>query len=204
MTRPQVLALVLVGAVPLLVAASPDRELVRQLDNEVIALRQRIQLLEQHCGSEAAAPPIYPQLVQLYAGTPVVVDHVGARVTVTLHADDVFAKDSLTTREEAQPWLDLLAMSLGVNPSTNVMIVGHSDGSPTPGPFKALYPTSSGWTLAQVNAVGDQLIKRYAVPAARITLASRGSSDPVGTNDTPEGRALNRRVVLYISEGKFP
>jgi len=32
----------------------------------------------------------------------------------------------------------------------------------------------------------------------RLTVASRGPLDPVAENDTPEGRADNRRIVIRI------
>ncbi len=189
---------------PVLLAAGADRDLVRQLDNEVIALRQRIQLLEQHCGNDQAPPAFFAQLVQVYAGTPVQVDRQGARAVLTIRVDDLFSKDAVTVREEAQPWLDLLATSLGVNATTNVMVVGYSDGSPAPGPMRALYPSIWQWSEAQANAVSEQLIRRYGVQPGRITLATRGIWDPVASNDTPEGRALNRRVAVYLFEGRFP
>lgn len=197
-------ALVVAVLVPLLLAATGDRTLVKQLDNEVIALRQRIQLLEQHCGNDQTPHAIFPELVQLYAGTPVQVSRRGSRAVVTFQADDLFSKDTIVVREEAQPWLDLLATSLSVNATTSVMIVGHSDGSLAPGPLRALYQTLWEWNAAQANAVSEQLARRYGVAPGRITIATRGTLDPVATNDTPEGRAQNRRVVVYLSEGKFP
>ena len=42
----------------------------------------------------------------------------------------------------------------------------------------------------------DYLIANYGVAADRLTATGYGSSRPVAPNDTPEGRAQNRRVEL--------
>jgi OmpA-OmpF porin, OOP family len=48
---------------------------------------------------------------------------------------------------------------------------------------------------ARAKAVMDWLVKN-GIPAARLTSKGYGRGKPVATNDTPEGRAKNRRVEL--------
>jgi len=45
--------------------------------------------------------------------------------------------------------------------------------------------------------VGDALVAR-GVPAARIKTKGIAFLQPIATNDTPEGRALNRRVEILV------
>ncbi|MFL5492748.1 MAG: OmpA family protein [Gemmatimonadales bacterium] len=45
-------------------------------------------------------------------------------------------------------------------------------------------------------AVKTALTGKYAIDAGRLTTAGYGESRPVDRNDTPEGRARNRRVEL--------
>ena len=45
-------------------------------------------------------------------------------------------------------------------------------------------------------AVKAALVSRYAVDASRLTTGGYGEGSPRATNETPEGRALNRRVEL--------
>ncbi len=204
MRRPfAICALAALAGAPLLLGAGSDRSLIRQLDNEVIALRQRVWMLEEHCGSEEKPPAIFGELVQVFGGTPVSISRQGGRALITLRMDDLFSLGSLTVREEVQPSLDLLATALAVNSETNLVIVGHSDGSPAPEALRARYPSDWEWSMAMAQAVSEQLI-RYGVQPGRITLGSRGPWDPLVSNDNPEGRAMNRRVVIHLSEGKYP
>jgi flagellar motor protein MotB len=203
-TRGLLLGLVLGTCAAPMLAYGGDRSLIAQLDDEIIALRQRVFLLEKHCGSDQAPPSIYAELVQVFAGTPVTVARQGTRASVTLSADELYSTDSLTLREEAQPWLDLLSTALSVNPETNLVIVGHTDGTPAPTLLRTRYPTAWEWGMAEATVVGEQLIRHYAIQPGRITIGSRGPWDPLASNDTPEGRAINRRVVIHLSEGKYP
>ena len=196
--------LALVFALPAALGAGGQGSLVKQLDSEVIALRQRIAILEKHCGNDQAPPSWYPELTQVFTGTPVVVTRQGGHALLTFQADDLYTRDTVTVREEAQPYLDLLATSLAVNETLNVVITGHSDGAPAPLALRTRYPTAWEWSLAEASGVADQLVRRYGVAASRMTLVARGPWDPVAGNDTPEGRASNRRVVILLTEGKYP
>lgn len=48
-------------------------------------------------------------------------------------------------------------------------------------------------------AVRQALIDRFAVDGARLSAAGYGETKPLAGNDTPEGRARNRRVVAVFS-----
>ncbi|MES1966244.1 OmpA family protein [Psychrobacter sp. AH5] len=52
----------------------------------------------------------------------------------------------------------------------------------------------------RVNAVRDVLINQFGIAADRLTAIGYGESRPRATNDTAEGRQLNRRVVALIKE----
>ena len=44
----------------------------------------------------------------------------------------------------------------------------------------------------------DYLISK-GVPASRMSAKGYGSADPIASNDTPEGRSLNRRVEIVLT-----
>jgi outer membrane protein OmpA-like peptidoglycan-associated protein len=47
--------------------------------------------------------------------------------------------------------------------------------------------------------VRDYLSARGVAPS-RLSVAGRGSHEPVASNDTEAGRAANRRVEIFLSE----
>ena len=41
-------------------------------------------------------------------------------------------------------------------------------------------------------------LSRQGVAATRLSIEGRGPNDPIGDNATADGRALNRRVEIYL------
>ena len=69
----------------------------------------------------------------------------------------------------------------------NLKIVGHTDADGS---------TDSNQTLSEkrAEAVKNALVSVYGISSGRLTSEGRGESEPVGDNNTPDGKAQNRRV----------
>ncbi len=77
---------------------------------------------------------------------------------------------------------------LKANPGLKVEIQGHTDNIGS-----AAY--NMQLSLRRAQAVADYLVK-HGISPARLKVKGYGFTRPVASNDTPEGRALNRRVQL--------
>lgn len=75
------------------------------------------------------------------------------------------------------------------DPSLKVYVVGHTDNV---GGFESNMKLSMDRAAAVVNA----LVSQHSVNAANLRACGNGPTAPVATNDTEEGKALNRRVEL--------
>lgn len=75
---------------------------------------------------------------------------------------------------------------LEMNPTIKIKVQGHTDSIGSEQYNLDLSPK-------RADAVRDYLIKR-GVGADRLIAKGLGESVPIATNDTPEGRAENRRV----------
>lgn len=80
-----------------------------------------------------------------------------------------------------------------------IAVEGHTDSQPTNG--GGGFPTN--WELSSVRAVS---VLRYMnefmdIPAVRLAATGFADTRPKATNETPEGRALNRRVELVVLIG---
>jgi outer membrane protein OmpA-like peptidoglycan-associated protein len=98
-------------------------------------------------------------------------------------------------RGESDAELANLAALLTTYPQLKVEVQGHTDNAGDP---------TANLTLSQGRAerVRGMLTTKYGIAADRITSRGFGQTKPVGSNDTPEGRRLNRRVEIS-SGGKF-
>ncbi len=77
----------------------------------------------------------------------------------------------------------------------NVSLVGHTDATPIHNRRFA-----NNWELAAARGLRllELLSSRYGIEESRLSVASFGSYDPKSPNDTPDGRASNRRVEIVI------
>lgn len=88
------------------------------------------------------------------------------------------------------PTLTQVAQFLKSNPKVNLVLVGHTDVSGTDDYNKAL-----GQKRAQ--SVADHLIKIYGIDKSRITVTSKGASEPLAKATTAR---VNRRVDFLIGK----
>lgn len=92
-------------------------------------------------------------------------------------------------KPESDPTLKEIATLLANEPAMGVIVVGHTDNQ---GAFDYNIDLSS----RRAQAVKAALASKYGVDAKRLTAAGAGMMAPVASNDSDEGRAKNRRVVL--------
>ena len=93
-------------------------------------------------------------------------------------------KDSL--KPEFEPFLQQMAKIVNSHSDLRIKIIGHTDSNGT---------DEYNIDLSQRRAfrIRDFLIKQGVKPD-RIVIEYRGERDPAATNETPEGKQLNRRV----------
>lgn len=101
-----------------------------------------------------------------------------------------FVSGSARLLRIAETVLERAYTALAADPTLRVEIAGYTDNIGNPALNRAL-------SLRRAEAVKDWLVRRGIDPS-RLTVAGYGSSDPVDTNATPEGRANNRRVEFHI------
>ncbi len=119
-----------------------------------------------------------------------------------LSSDVLFGFDKFNLTSAAKTTLDSIAYSVTEDNSVNLsvkdirlvkelFVVGHTD---------SIGKQSYNQRLSEKRArsVTNYLVSR-GVPASRITQTGEGEMNPVASNETREGRALNRRVEITIN-----
>jgi OOP family OmpA-OmpF porin len=98
-----------------------------------------------------------------------------------------FDTDSDRLKPESAPIIKSVAQALVANPALKLLIEGHTDSTGNA-------EHNLDLSKRRAEAVKAVLVSQFAVDAARLTTAGLGATKPVDTNDTPQGRAQNRRV----------
>jgi len=91
--------------------------------------------------------------------------------------------------------LSKLAAVLNLNPDVSIQIEGNTDSIPIRGRYQDNWDLST----ARANAIVRILVNKYSVDPESVVSVGHSYYDPVAPNDTPEGRALNRRTDIVLS-----
>jgi chemotaxis protein MotB len=117
------------------------------------------------------------------------------KVYVSLSENLLFPSGSAVVNPKGKEALGKLATVLNTNPEITVDIEGHTDSVPIHGRYQ------DNWALstARSTAIVRILTTDYQVDPVRVIATGHSSYDPVQTNTTAEGRALNRRTEIILS-----
>jgi OOP family OmpA-OmpF porin len=116
----------------------------------------------------------------------------GATGELRIQGTVLFDFDRAEIRTDAAALLDAVASRLKADPGLRVVLVGHAD---------AIGSEAYNQRLSErrAAAVFDALLARGA-SAGQLSTLGKGESEPAAPNDSPENRALNRRVEVNPPE----
>lgn len=115
-------------------------------------------------------------------------------LVVSVSADDVlFALGSTEISEVGREIIAVVAEALGQFPNP-IQVEGHTDNIPL------TRPGYTNWNLSTDRAVAvlSRMIEEHGLPPTKVGAVGYGEYRPLESNDTPEGRARNRRVDIVV------
>jgi outer membrane protein OmpA-like peptidoglycan-associated protein len=118
------------------------------------------------------------------------VERVSEGIKITFSSGILFDVDKAVLKDQHKAELSQLAGILNKYDDTHILLAGHTDSTGSEEHNTAL-------SRHRAQAVADYLGTQNVDPR-RLTAYGYGMSQPVASNDTPEGRAQNRRVEVAI------
>ena len=89
------------------------------------------------------------------------------------------------------PVLEVVGGLLKKDAALKLQITGHTDATGDPA-------SNQNLSTRRAETVKKTLAERYVADAARVTAKGYGAEQPLATNDTDDGRAINRRVEIVL------
>ncbi len=117
-------------------------------------------------------------------------------LVVSLPQAILFAAGDDRISDDAQPVIAQIVEVIETMPN-HVVLCGHADSKPIHNRrFK------SNWELSAARGLRllELLTSKYGIEESRLTVSSDGANRPVASNETPDGRAVNRRVEIVIEK----
>jgi len=118
------------------------------------------------------------------------------KVYVSMSDKLLFKSGSAAVEPKGLEAIQKLAEVLNKNTDIDIFIEGHTDNVPIK---TAHYADNWDLSVARATNIVRLLIEKYTVNPKRLTASGKGEYFPVASNDTPEGRAKNRRTEIVLS-----
>ena len=119
-------------------------------------------------------------------GCPIAIEEV-ARVELLVNFDF----DRSEVKEQYLPEIERVARFMEQYPDRVVELEGHTDSRGTDA-------YNLGLSQRRAEAVMAELVGRFGISPSRVSAKGFGESQPIGSNDSAQGRAENRRVITVV------
>jgi chemotaxis protein MotB len=160
---------------------------------DLISKRKSDTLRRERALLKALAADLSDTLAPLVKEGKVRVTQNSRGVTVDINASVLFDPGDATLTPDSMEALRALAGRLK-DDTHAIAVEGHTDGVPIATPLFA-----SNWELSAVRASSVvRLFVDSGLDSRRLSAVGNADNVPVAGNDTPEGRARNRRVTVTI------
>jgi flagellar motor protein MotB len=127
-----------------------------------------------------------------------IISQEGNLIRIRMASDQMFAPGTIQLTPIAFTMLDQFASTVKQRyPRQRLAIEAHTDMNPSAG--NTLFQVAN----SQGQAVYEYLIQRNGLPMQQVSIIGHGPSRPIADNNTPTGRAENRRIELVIFPDTF-
>jgi chemotaxis protein MotB len=119
------------------------------------------------------------------------------KLTVDIPDKILFDSDRAEVKPKGLAVLKRIVKILMTVTDKLIRVEGHTDSVPVRGALARRYPTN--WELSAARALNvARCLEKEGIDPSILSAAAFGEYQPVAENDTPEGRAKNRRIAIIL------
>jgi chemotaxis protein MotB len=118
------------------------------------------------------------------------------KVYVSMSDKLLFRSGSAAVEAKGKEALKLLGGVLDKNFDIDILVEGHTDNVPIKTP---VYKDNWDLSVARATTIVRILVNDYKIAPTRMTASGKGEFFPKASNETTEGRAINRRTEIILS-----
>ena len=181
---------------------SAEKERLDKLKAELDSSAKRLSELESLIATKDAGmkklKETLTKSLKAFDGKGLTVHEKDGKVYVSMENKLLFQTGSWAVGDEGKKAVVAVAKVLGDNPDLSVLIEGHTDNDKFGG---AVSGVENNWDLStkRATAIVNILTENKNVNKQNLTAAGRGEFAPIASNDSPEGKAKNRRIEIILT-----
>lgn len=182
-------------------AAEQDR--LNKLKSELESSSKRLAELESYIAAKEAnmkkLKETLSKSLKAFEGKGLTIEQRNGKVYVSMENKLLFQTGSWAVNEEGKKAIVLVGKVLSDNPDISVLIEGHTDNDKILGTIGG--GVENNWDLStkRATAIVNILSENKGINKQNLTAAGRGEFAPLMSNDTPEGKAKNRRIEIVLT-----
>lgn len=132
----------------------------------------------------------------------VTISELKGKLTVNVVDKILFDSGKADLKQQGLNVLKQIGDILDAAVDKNIQIEGHTDNVPITGSLQEKYPSNWELSTARATTVLHFLQDSVGISGERLSAVGYGEYQPVATNSTAEGRALNRRIQIVLTNSK--
>jgi chemotaxis protein MotB len=182
-------------------ALAAENARLEKLKKELESRSQRVAELENVIASKDAAMTKLKDAISKaltnFEGKGLTVEQRNGKVYVSMENKLLFESGSWAVGTQGKKAVKQLGAVLAENPEIAILIEGHTDNVP----YKGNEQLSGNWDLSakRATAIVNILRENATINPENLTAAGRGEFAPIASNDTPQGKAQNRRIEVILT-----
>ena len=134
----------------------------------------------------------------LVAAEGMEIDTSGTEIRIRLPERLLFESGSAEIRPGGEVLIDKLGPKLVEMTRGAIFVEGHTDDRPIVGRLVDRFPTNWELSTARATHIVRRLVAVSGLAPDRLTASGMADTRPVASNETPVGRARNRRIEIRI------
>ncbi len=182
----------------LLAQEAANLESIKQeLENKISRIEELENLIAEKENAMNSLKETISNALLNFQGKGLTVELRNGKVYVSLENKLLFNSGSWTVGTQGVEAITKLAAVLADNDDIDILIEGHTDNVP----YNGNNFLKNNWDLStkRATAIVELFEKNTDIDLRKLTAAGKGEHSPITSNDTPEGRAKNRRIEIVLS-----
>jgi chemotaxis protein MotB len=177
------------------------KEAFENAASEQAKLNEELAELKKKKAEVQTESDTYKQLMQEMKGEiakgQVTISELKGKLTMDVVDKILFASGQAEVKQEGLDVLQRVVEILKNVKDKSIRVEGHTDNVKIKGRLAKQYPTN--WELSAARALNvTKYLQQQGLDPVLLSATAFGEYQPVAGNDTPEGRAKNRRIAIIL------
>ena len=155
-------------------------KIIQEKDSSVTAIKQKVQ--KALTGLE---------------GDGLTIEQRNGKIYISLEEDLLFESGKYIINQNGVNALNKLSSALANQLDLEILVEGHTDN--IQGNGRGAIKDNWDLSVMRATSVVKILLENQSMNPLQLTAAGRGEHNPIATNETPEGRKMNRRIEMILS-----